>query len=177
MEIAEAYEDMMTVQGFKTMAKTILMVKLVVGVKWKPAAWEQCHQLPPSSELNSPERKRERLVRTILIVSQEWIAIGNFSSQRKEWPSIPVKCITNEIMRIRSRSRISIGFRTPPLPKNSFHEKVFWEKSIKKTRDKVTKFTWDKKKNRTSGKQDVVYKNHNIATKESHGVKCSGNQK
>ena len=59
MEIAEAYEDMMTVQGFKTMAKTILMVKLVVGVEWKPAAWEQCHQLPPSSELNSPERKRE----------------------------------------------------------------------------------------------------------------------
>ena len=43
----------------------------VVGVEWKPAAWEQCHQLPPSSELNSPERKRERLVRTILIVSQE----------------------------------------------------------------------------------------------------------
>ena len=73
MEIAEAYEDMMTVQGFKTMAKTILMVKCGkwVGVEWKPAAWEQCHQLPPSSELNSPERKRERLVRTILIVSQE----------------------------------------------------------------------------------------------------------
>ena len=71
MEIAEAYEDMMTVQGFKTIAKTILMVKVVVGVEWKPAAWEQCHQLPPSSELNSPERKRERLVRTILIVSQE----------------------------------------------------------------------------------------------------------
>ena len=71
MEIAEAYEDMMTVQGFKTMVMTILMVKLVVGVEWKPAAWVQCHQLPPSSELNSPERKRERLVRTILIVSQE----------------------------------------------------------------------------------------------------------
>ena len=158
MEIAEAYEDMMTVQGFKTMAKTILMVKLVVGVEWKPAAWEQCHQLPPSSELNSPERKREIFARTILIVSQEWKATGNFSSQRKEWPSIPAKCITNEIMRIRSRSRISIGFRTPPLPKNSFHEKVFWEKSIKKTIDKVTKFAWNKKKNRTSGKQDVVYK-------------------
>ena len=71
MEIAEAYEDMMTVQGFKTMVMTILMVKLVVGVEWKLAAWEQCHQLPPSSELSSPERKRERLVRTILIVSQE----------------------------------------------------------------------------------------------------------
>ena len=55
MEIAEAYKDMMTVQGFKTMAKTILMVKLVVGVEWKPAAWEQCHQLPPSSE----EKKRD----------------------------------------------------------------------------------------------------------------------
>ena len=51
MEIAEAYEDMMTVQGFKTIAKTILMVKVVVGVEWKPAAWVQCHQLPPSSEL------------------------------------------------------------------------------------------------------------------------------
>ena len=34
MEIAEAYEDMMTVQGFKTMVMTILMVeKLVVGVR------------------------------------------------------------------------------------------------------------------------------------------------
>ena len=155
----------------------MMVVLLVVGVEWKPAAWEQCHQLPPSSELNSPERKRERLVRTILIVSQEWIAIGNFSSQRKEWPSIPVKCITNEIMRIRSRSRISIGFRTPPLPKKKFLRESFLRNNEKKTIDEVTKFTWDKKKNRTSGKQDVVYKNHNIATKESHGVKCSGNQK
>ena len=70
----------------------------------------------PSSELSSPERKRERFARTILVVSQEWKATGNFSSQRKEWPSIPVKCITNEIMRIRSRSRISIGFRTTSSP-------------------------------------------------------------
>ena len=30
MEIAEAYEDKMKVQGFKTMVKTILMVKVVV---------------------------------------------------------------------------------------------------------------------------------------------------
>ena len=31
MEIAEAYEDKIKVQGFKTMVKTILMVKLVVA--------------------------------------------------------------------------------------------------------------------------------------------------
>ena len=31
MEIAEAYEDMMTVQGFMTMVKTIFMCKKVSG--------------------------------------------------------------------------------------------------------------------------------------------------
>ena len=31
MEIAEAYEDKMVVQGFMTMVKTILMIKLVVA--------------------------------------------------------------------------------------------------------------------------------------------------
>ena len=31
MEIAEAYEDKMVVQGFMTMVKTILMVKFVVA--------------------------------------------------------------------------------------------------------------------------------------------------
>ena len=33
MEIAEAYEDKMVVQGFKTMVKTILMGKKVSGSK------------------------------------------------------------------------------------------------------------------------------------------------
>ena len=31
MEIAEAYEDMMKVQGFMTMVKTIVMVKFLVA--------------------------------------------------------------------------------------------------------------------------------------------------
>ena len=31
MKIAEAYEDKMVVQGFMTMVKTILMIKLVVA--------------------------------------------------------------------------------------------------------------------------------------------------
>ena len=35
MEIAEAYEDMMTVQGFKTMVMTILMVEKLVVTKRK----------------------------------------------------------------------------------------------------------------------------------------------
>ena len=35
MEIAEAYEDMMTVQGFKTMVKTILMGRKVSGSEAK----------------------------------------------------------------------------------------------------------------------------------------------
>ena len=49
--------------------------------------------------------------------------------------------------------------------------------SQKKKKKFITYVHEIRKKNRTSGKQDVVYKNHNIATKESHGVKCSGNQK
>ena len=35
MEIAEAYEDKMVVQGFMTMVKTILMVKKLVVAKHK----------------------------------------------------------------------------------------------------------------------------------------------
>ena len=35
MEIVEAYEDMMTVQGFKTMVMTILMVEKLVVTKRK----------------------------------------------------------------------------------------------------------------------------------------------
>ena len=46
MEIAEAYEDKMKVQGFKTMVKTILMVKVVVGGRVETSSMGT---MPPAS--------------------------------------------------------------------------------------------------------------------------------
>ena len=43
---AEAYKDKMVIQGFKTMVKTILMVKLVVGVRVETSSMGT---MPPAS--------------------------------------------------------------------------------------------------------------------------------